>query len=691
MNAQTDSGRNLLVGIDVGGTFTDVVAIDTASGRHWSVKTPTTSTNQANGFLEGIRKIAAMVGTDTSAVRQLLHGTTVATNAILEGKGAPSALITTEGFRHVLEIGRHDIPRKANMFAWIKPGRPVPPRLVFEVPGRIDVDGREHVALSDDAIRTAAREIARQGIETVAVCLLHSYANPAHEQRVRDIVLEEMPGALVSLSSEVLPVFREYERTMVTILNSYVMPPVTRYVGSLDRQLTAAGIDTPLLLMNSSGGVVTDSTATREPVQTALSGPAAGALGAANIGLAAGYPDIISIDIGGTSADVCLIKDGAPSITMRGRIGDWPVQTPMVDMETIGAGGGSIARVSSGGTLAVGPESAGAEPGPACYGRGGSQPTVTDAHLALGRLCETLLDDELGLDTKAARNAIRSRVADPLGLSLEQAAAGILEVVDNAMVGAIRLVSVERGHNPRDFALLAFGGAGPLHATSLARLLGMSTVIIPPAPGVLSAFGLTVADIRNDFAAMCLDRGPDHDSGRVAAMFAKLDEKAKAWLETEGIRTLSMSTEWQISLRYRNQGFELSVPWDKNEEPAAALQTAFERFHALHEQLYTFAQPDTPVEIVTLHVTAIGKLDRPERLVAGDATGERDTVIGSQKLYSAGRWMDCPIHARAALGVGDVVEGPAIIKQHDTTTVLEPGQRATVHESGSLIVALGSA
>ncbi|MCZ7657958.1 MAG: hydantoinase/oxoprolinase family protein [Xanthobacteraceae bacterium] len=330
--------QNLLVGIDVGGTFTDVVALDLSTGRTCSLKTPTTSTDQSVGFLAGVQKLAASMGADPTSVHQILHGTTVATNAILESKGAPTALITSEGFRHVLEIGRHDIPRQANMFHWVKPQRPVPPRLIFEVAGRMLVDGTEHVPLDEGAIRAVAGELKRQGLRAVAICMLHSYANPAHEQRARDILLEEIPDAMISLSSEVLPVFREYERSMVTILNAYVMPPVSGYVGKISKRLKETGLSSSLLLMNSSGGVVSADTVRRIPVQTALSGPAAGALGAAHVGIAADLPNIISIDIGGTSADVCLIENGRPSVTKRGTIGDWPVHTPMVDMVTIGAG-----------------------------------------------------------------------------------------------------------------------------------------------------------------------------------------------------------------------------------------------------------------------------------------------------------------------------------------------------------------
>jgi N-methylhydantoinase A len=687
VSAAAVTDRNLLVGIDVGGTFTDVVALDLATGKISSLKTPTTPADQSVGFLTGVNKIAAAMGVEPAAVQQILHGTTVATNAILEGKGAPAALITSEGFRHVLEIGRHDIPRKANMFHWVKPQRPVPPRLIYEVGGRMLVDGSEQAPLDEAAVHKIVDELLRQDLHTIAICLLHSYANPAHEQRVRDILLERMPDAMISLSSEVLPVFREYERSMVTILNAYVMPPVSHYVGNIATRLQDNGVSSSLLLMNSSGGVVSADTVRRIPVQTALSGPAAGALGAANVGIASGRPNVISIDIGGTSADVCLIKDGRPAITKRGTIGDWPVHTPMVDMVTIGAGGGSIARVSSGGSLAVGPVSAGAEPGPACYSRGGTLPTVTDAHMVLGRLCDSL--DEMGLDRQAARDAIEQHIAKPLGLSVERAAEGILEVVNNNMVGAIRLVSVERGFDPRDFALLGFGGAGPLHSAPLARLLGMSTVLIPPNPGVLSAFGLVVADIRNDFSRTCLERPPNYDLKRIGNVFNELDTSARRWLASEGIAESESRTEWEASMRYQNQGFELTLGWPGSAVTQETLEKAFAAFHELHAQLYTFASPDAPIEIVTLHVTALGRLKRPAKIEAQTkATGKRDAVVGEQKLFTGGRFVTCPIYDREQLAPGAMIKGPAIIRQHDTTTVMEEGEIATLHPSGSLIIQL---
>ncbi len=402
--------------VDIGGTFTDVTLLDRASGRLWNAKTPSTPHDPSIGFIDGVAAALAASGLAPGAIGQVIHGTTVATNLILEAKGARAALLTTRGFQHVLEIGRHDIPRKSNLYSWIKPRRPIRPQHIFEIAGRFDHTGAEIEPLDEAAVRAAARAIRDLGIDAVAICFLHSYADPVHERRARDIVRAEHPAAMISLSSEVLPVFREYERSMATILNVYVMPRIASYVAKLEERLGTHGIAAPLLLMKSSGGVTGTETIRREPVQTALSGPAAGALGAAFVGVAAGFRDVISIDIGGTSADICLVKDGVPGVTLEGRVGEWPLPLPMIDIHTIGAGGGSIAAVADSGSLTVGPRSARAEPGPVAYGKGGAEPTVTDAHLELGRLPPYLLDGGLTLDRPAAVAAIRERIGRPLGL-----------------------------------------------------------------------------------------------------------------------------------------------------------------------------------------------------------------------------------------------------------------------------------
>jgi N-methylhydantoinase A len=674
------------IALDVGGTFTDVTLRDTTTGRLWITKTPTTPHDPSEGFLAGVDKALALAGASHASLGHVLHGTTTATNAILEGKGAAAGLLTTAGFRYVLEIGRHDIPRRANMFAWTKPARPVPPERIFEIPGRIGVDGEEIEAVDEDAVREAARRLREAGIGSVAVCFLHSYASPAHERRAREVLLAEHPACAVSLSSEVLPVFREFERSMVTVLNAYVQPLVGRYVGRLAERLRARGIGAPLSIMKSNGGVVGAEVVRAQAIHTALSGPAAGVIGARLIGQAAGVADVISVDVGGTSADVCLIQGGEATLTVEGRVGVWPVPVPMVDVHTIGAGGGSIARVTEDGTLTVGPESAGAVPGPACYAAGGEEPTVTDAHLVLGRIPAALLGGEIPLDVERARRAIEERVARPLGLPLEAAACGILDIVNNNLVGAIRLVSVERGHDPGDFALVPFGGAGPLHGADLAALLGMRTVVVPRHPGVLSTFGLLGTEVRNDYARTSLQKPPDYDLASVAGSYAELERQADRWLADEGVPPARRRRSRLADVRYRHQGFEITVPWPEADLDVEAL---IGRFHARHERLYTYALRDAPVEIVTLRVAASGRVQR-FTLPAERARRAGRPRAATRRVYFAGRgWIECACVARETLGAGAVVRGPAIVEQLDSTTVVLGGQRATVDRHGNLVVRAG--
>jgi N-methylhydantoinase A len=485
----------------------------------------------------------------------------------------------------------------------------------------------------------------------------------------------------------VLPVIREYERTLVTLLNSYVMPSVSTYVGRLEARMQERGISAPLLLMKSSGGV----TGTREikvsPVQTALSGPAAGVVGAAFVGKASGYSDLITIDIGGTSADICLIKNGVPNTTTATRIGEWPVSLPMIDIHTIGAGGGSIASVSLSGGLTVGPRSAGAVPGPVCYSRGGTEPTVTDAHLVLGHLPPYLLQGSLTLDVEKSRQAIRRNVAEPLGLDIEEAARGILAVVDNNMVGAIRVVSIERGHDPRDFVLLPFGGAGPLHSSSLAKLLGVRTILVPPAPGVLSALGLMVSDLRADYARTCLQRPPHFNYGDMEAVFCELEERANDWFVREGLQLRSRQLQRSASLRYQGQGFELSVPWSGTVDADSTAQ-CISQFHALHRKLYTFAQEDAPVEVITLGVTAVGTLSQPELPRLEKSGPLKDALIGVQPVFFQEGAFECPVYDRSKLGAGAQFDGPVIMTQLDATTIVGAGEHVRIDDVGSMVITI---
>ena len=674
-----------ILGIDTGGTFTDVMLLDPATGRIWSAKTPSTPADPSLGFGAGIAEALARSGLPAADIGRILHGTTVATNLILEAKGARCAMLVTAGFRYVLEIARQEIPRRSSLFAWVKPKRPVPPQHIFEVAGRMDAAGREIEPLDEDAVRAAGRALAAAAMPAVAVVFLHAYANSTHERRAAEILREEHPDALVSLSSDVLPVFREYERSMTTLLNVYVMPVVSTYVARLEARAGEHGIKAPLLLMKSSGGVTSARSARERPVETALSGPAAGAVGAAFISARTGFADVIGIDIGGTSADISLIRGGQPGLTTTGRIGEWPLGLPMVDIATIGAGGGSLARVSSDGGLTVGPESAGAEPGPACYGRGGKLPTVTDAHLVLGHLPPYLLDGRFGLDVEAARRAIAGEVAEPLGLDIVAAARGILAIADSQMVGAIRVVSVERGHDPRDFVLLPFGGAGPLHGGALARLLGIRTVLVPPSPGVLSALGLLASNLRAEFARTCLQRAGHADPGQISQVFAELAADAVAWLDAENVPEAARRLRCEASLRYEHQGFELTVPW-AGSEADGAIAGAMRAFHDLHARLYGFAQEDTPVEIVTLRVAAEGLFPPPELPELAASGSPAEAEIGRSHIELETGRADVIVYDRARLGAGASIEGPAILTQLDATTLLLPGQVATVHRLGSLIV-----
>ena len=684
--------KTCTLAIDVGGTFTDITFADAATGALWVAKTPSTPGDLSEGFITAVRKVLALAGRAPADVLRVFHGTTTATNAILEGKTPPTALVTTAGFKYVLEIGRHDIPRHGNLYGWSKPARPITPDRVFEVAERLDVDGSVLTPLDETGARALARQLAHSALPAVAVVFLHAYANPAHERRMRAILAEECPGILVSLSSEVLPQFREFERTMATALNAAVMPPVSRYVSLLREGLDGHGVRAPLLIMKSDGGVTSAATCVRQPVQTVLSGPAAGVVGAVSVGRSAGVRDIISIDVGGTSADICLVREGRPEVTKDGMIGPFPLKLPMVDIHTIGAGGGSIAAVTSAGRLTVGPRSAGAEPGPVCYGRGGVEPTVTDAHLVLGRIPPALLGGEVPLDGPAAREAIAARIGRPLGLDMAEAAAGIVEIVDNTMARAIRTVSVGRGHDPRRFALVAFGGAGPLHACRLAELLEIPVVIIPPRPGVLSTWGLLDTDIRSTFVRTVGtgDRrlaGAEARVGELEAAWTELEQQAAAWLDDEQVEPAGRRFERGADLRYEHQSFELTCPMGSGPLTAERLRELVVTFHAEHRRLYSYDLPAAPVELVNLRLTAVGALPHREgRPPAATGAGALEARDRRPVHFRGAGFLSTPCYARDALRPGMTLEGPALIEQDDATPLVAPGFRARVDAAHNLFL-----
>jgi N-methylhydantoinase A len=679
--------------IDVGGTFTDVTFADADTGESWVAKTPSTPGDLSAGFIAAIRKVFALAGRGPADVIRVLHGTTTATNAILEGKTPPTALVTTAGFKYVLEIGRHDIPRHGNLYGWSKPSRPIPPDRVFEVTERLDQEGRVQTEIDEAQARAVARQLAHLGVPAVAVVFLHAYANPRHEQRMQALLRDEYPGVLVSLSSEVLPQFREFERTMATALNAAVMPPISRYMGVLREALDAEGVKAPLLIMKSDGGVTSAATCVRQPVQTVLSGPAAGVVGALSIARAAGIDDVISIDVGGTSADICLVRGGRPEVTKDGTIGPWPLKLPMIDIHTIGAGGGSIAVARGDGRLTVGPQSAGAQPGPVCYGRGGTEPTVTDAHLVLARIRPALLGGELPLDLEAARVAIEARIAKPLGLSIEEAAAGIVEIIDNSMARAIRLVSVGRGHDPRRFSLVPFGGAGALHACRLAELLDIPRIVVPPRPGVLSTWGLLDTDIRTTFVrtvGTAERRAVDNASAVPAleAAWRELEAQARAWLDGEQVPRDRQRFERSADLRYQHQSFELTCQFGEGDLTHARLQALTQTFHAEHRRLYSYDIPSATIELVNLRVTAIGRLPQraasPPPAAGGDAAG---VIVARRHVYFRGvGFVDTPCYARERLAPGMAFAGPAVVDQGDATVLVAPGFTARIDSATDIVM-----
>ena len=676
------------VAVDVGGTFTDIVLCDLESNAQRVFKTPSTPADPSQGFMTGVSQILESNGVKPGEVVHIFHGTTIATNSVLENKGAPVGLLTTDGFKYVLEIARHGMPRMANPHSWVKPERPVRPRDCLEVNERTSFDGDLLVPLDEEAVRDAARHFQRAGITSVAVSFLHSYANPANERRAREILAEELPGAAISLSSEVLAVYREYERTITTVLNAYVTPRVSNYIEELGSSLRSFGIGAAFSIMKSNGGIIGSDIAVKQPVYTALSGPAAGVMATMQIAETTGIDNCISFDMGGTSTDVSLLRQRSPGMTLNGKLGDWPVQLPMLDIATIGCGGGSIAEVSPYGSLTVGPASAGADPGPACYGRGATSPTVTDANLVLGRVNTEIAGGQLKLDSQAAANAIDDSIASRLDLEIPTAADGILKIANNAMAGAIRNISVERGHDPRDFALVAYGGAGPMHAIDVAKLLGIGTVVVPLHPGIASAYGLLVAEFKNDYARTFLQHPPDYDVEGMARVYAELEREGRDWLRDEGVPPDSHSLNRSADLRYAHQGSELTIQYEDSQVNRDGLESMVQEFHRRHQQLYGFSL-EQPVEIVTLRVTASGQVGQVRMPpLPGGNSGPDLAVVDRRKVYfeESRGFVNCPIYLRDRLGPGVGLKGPAVLEGMDATVVINPGWQANIDRYGNCIM-----
>ncbi|MGI8626598.1 MAG: hydantoinase/oxoprolinase family protein [Geodermatophilaceae bacterium] len=692
--------RRIRVGIDTGGTFTDVVAVDEDSGELITTKTPSTPTDPAQGFLTGIDKVLGLLGVGGEALTAVSHGTTVATNKLLEGKVENLGFITTEGYRHLLEIARQSVPDGyGNSYFWVKPPRIVPADRVKTVRGRLAVDGSELRPFDhDDAVR-AARFFRDAGITTIGVCFLHSYADPSHELAMREVLTAEHPDAVVSISSEVLREYREYERAITTLVDAAVKPNITRYVANIAGRLAefatsesaggrAAGTrDVPFYVMKSNGGVLSAAEVVHQPITTVLSGPAAGALGAGVIASAAGAGKVLTCDGGGTSTDVTVVVDGQPALTTEGTVGAYPSKIPMIDVVTVGAGGGSIAWLSPEGTLKVGPQSAGADPGPVCYGRGGAEPTITDAHVLLGRIPPHLLGGEIPLDADAARQTIES-LAAKLGRSVEGTATGILEISAWNQANALRQVSVKRGLDVRDFTLVTFGGSGSLLACRLVDILGLAGVLVPPNPGNVSAFGLLTVDVRNDYVRTNVVRQDRLDPAKLSAVFAELQHDADSALRREGFSAGERRFVRTADVRYYGQAFEVRVEVaDGALEPGVIEQVA-QAFHAEHRRLYGYDFADDPrqhVEWVNVRVTGIGPIRSPEVVPIGAGSGADVARTGSRRAYFD-EWADVPTYDRAELGAGDVLEGPAVIEEFGSTVPLHPGFEAAVDRYGNLRV-----
>ena len=667
----------LWLGVDVGGTFTDLVLFDVTAGTLKVLKTPSTPHNQADGILTGI----ARLGVESGKLARVVHGTTVATNTALEGDGARLAVLLTAGHKDVLVVGRGNRMAMYNIKA--RPLRPLVPRSqCIEVRERLRVDGSVLTALDEAQVRTIAERLAADAVEAVAICFLHAYANPAHERRAAALIANRLPKATVTSSAEVLPEFREYERFSTTALNAYVAPRMRRYLGDLRQRLSAIGVSAPLAIMTSNGGSLPADRVEAMPVLSMLSGPAAGVIAAGHVGTAAGCPDLITCDMGGTSTDVCLVRGGEYGMTTEGRVGAFPIKIRQIDIHSIGVGGGSIAAFGSGGFLSVGPRSAGAVPGPACYGRGGTEPTITDANVVLGRLgVAAALGDEIKLDRAAALRAV-SALATEVGLPPIEMAQGILRIAAVSLAGAIKEVSVTRGIDPRDFALFAFGGAGPLHAADIADELGMRTVMIPPLPGNFSALGLLIADVRRDFVRTRVSATATTSLDEVHTAVQELLRQGAAELALAGFAPARQRFAASLDMRYAGQSFELSVPVAIEVTSIASLESAFNAVYAARYGAAT----SRAIEIVSYRLAAWGLAEKP-RLPKIDAAGRSlEAAVRGKREVLGGSERQVTIFERDRLPANQAINGPALLEEAGSTTRLPSGWSAQLDAIGCLVM-----
>ena len=676
------------LGVDVGGTFTDLLLVHEETGRTWTAKVPSTPADQSIGVLNGIARVCERAGIEPSQIKRVMHGTTVATNTVLTGTGAKCGLVTTRGFRQVLQIARSFVPGGLGGWVIYNKSLPLAPlSCTIEAHERISARGEVVEPLDEERLRADLRTLKAKQIEALTVCLINAFANDAHERRVEEIAQEELPGIPVSISSRVVPEMQEYERTVTTVANSYVRPGVERYVRNLKRKLEERASDAKLYILRSDGGLASAASAEEFPVNLLMSGPAGGVSGALWVALQAGFSNLLTVDVGGTSTDVALIQDGQPRLRRETTVGDITVRASSVDIRTVGAGGGSIAHVPElTGALRVGPQSAGADPGPAAYCKGGTEPTVTDAIVVLGYIPEVQrLGGDMVLNRELARQAVK-KIADALGLSIEDAAQGIYSIVNENMCGALRLVSVEQGYDPRDFALIAFGGAGPLHANALSRLLGSWPAIIPPGPGVLCALGDATTAIRDERARTFVRRFRDTSAEEVAQILRDLAAEASEGLKKENIPEAEVRTVYQADLRYHGQGLRLTVEIDIAELEKRGLKAISDKFDEEHKRLFTFAL-DLDHELVTLRAAVQGKrvsLSRPALADGGpDASA---AVVARQPVYMDREHLTADVYDRSKLLAGNRMKGPAIVIEMDSTTVILPGHEGVVDQFGNILI-----
>ena len=674
------------LGVDIGGTFTDIVLFDEETGEIQVAKVPSTPQNQALGFAQGVET----VGTRFTQVQRVVHGTTVATNAAIERRGAKTALVTTAGYGDLIEIGRGQ-RLIGGLFdpKFVRTPPLVPRPLRFEVQERMDATGEVYIPMNEDSVRQIGRRLAELGVDAVAICSLHSYANSAHERRIRELLAELLPEAFLCMSSDVLAEYREYERFSTTVFNAYLGPLMRRYLNGMQEWLHARGYEEDLQIMTSNAGMVSAKVAAEFPVLTILSGPAAGVSGAVALAETAGLKDVITYDMGGTSTDVCLLKNLRPTASPARVVGGLPLKTSQLDINSIGAGGGSIGWLDTDGSFRVGPRSAGAEPGPACYGRGGEEATVADANLVLQRLGHsTLLGHRMRMHPDLALAAMES-LAAKLGVpDVYHAADGVIKVAVANMVSAIRTISIEIGEDPRDFALIPFGGAGPLHACLVAEETGISTVVVPPHPGNLSALGLLASDLKHELVRTHLTILHEADVDRIRALLDGMEQEGRGMLSKEGISGDRMEFLYSADMRYVGQGHELNVWLTRDEFDVRVMER---RFHNAHLDRFTYSREELPIQLVNLRTTATGRVSklRVHPLESGGATDPSRALKETRDVHLHGEWMGARVYDRERLLAGMDLGAPAIVEEMGSTTLIPPGWTGRVDSVGNILLHAG--